>query len=238
MTANKLSVFGIVLGLSVFGIVLGASAMPASSGMLLDQPHDYLDYQYSYDDGGGLQVGDDYVIASPVLLQSATFWMVSEWPVLPFLWSFDIYEHSTNDIYGEGPAFLPSHRAIGASTITDLGQWNDEPDRHLFEVTFENLNIVLEPGTWWISPEGWVTDSNETKTYWGTANGGVKNWDEGWVKWEPFNYPGWRPLSYTGTIDPSDYAMRLEGLVIPGPGGLGMFVLAGIAGARRRRRGS
>lgn len=195
------------------GPVLNAG--PAAADVLVHQPHDFNDYVVSTEEGyGGGQVGDDYVAHEHVRIESATFWMVAKWPVLPVEWSFDIYEHSTNSYYREGPAFIPSHTVIGPAEIIDLGQWNDEPDRHLIEITFENVNIDLPPDKWWISPEGWTTDQNLMLSYWGTANQGVRNWDEAWTKWEPFNWPGWAPLSYTEVIAPSDYAMRIEGRVI------------------------
>lgn len=224
------------------GVLYGVST---GADVLLEQRHDTNNQVLSFwHPIAGFQAGDDYTPSRPTRITSVTFWMIATWPEVPYNWSFAVHR-STNEhsFYDFAPEFPWFHLQTGPSSVTDLGDWAGRAGTHLFEVRFDNVDLLLDPadsvqGTFWFSPGGWTQNTNITKSWWITAGDGVVNGNETWGKHYPnYVFPGWRPLSNYGP-PPSDYAMRIEGVVIPAPwsaAALGLM-LFGAAPARRRRR--
>jgi len=212
--------------------------------VLIDQrPDARYDTLSFWHHSSGLQVGDDYQPEEPMIVTSVTFWLTATFPRVPYNWSFAVHrstdEHPTR---GFGPEYPWFHFQSDPSTVTDLGVWPHRDGTHLFEVTFNELNLLLDPadtveGTFWFSPGGWSNDISNMRSWWLTSGEGDVNGNEAWWKFYPeYHPPGWRPLSADGRRPPSDYAMRIEGYAVPAPGTLALIAMGGLA-ARSRRRG-
>lgn len=231
--------------LCVTGAATSMACAPiGSADVLLNQPHDGLNDILSFwHPVAGFQTGDDYTPARPTRVTSVTFWMIATWPNVPHNWSFAVHRSNEGEHpLGFAPVYPWFHFQTGPSSVTDLGDWAGRAGTHLFEVRFDDVNLLLDPadsvqGTFWFSPGGWTQNTNITKSWWMTAGNGVINGNETWGKQYPiFQYPGWLPISFYGD-PPSDYAMRIEGVVIPAPwsaAALGLM-LFGAAPARRRQ---
>jgi len=211
--------------------------------ILLQQDYDTrLSVLSLWHHSGGFQVGDDFQPEEPTMVTSVTFWLIATFPRVPFDWSFAVHrsteEHPTR---GFGPEYPWFHFQSDPSFVTDLGVWKERDGTHLFEVTWDKLNLLLDPadtveGTFWFSPGGWSNDFTRMRSWWLTANEGGLNGNEAWGKSYPiYDPPGWRPLSVYGA-PPSDYAMRIEGYAIPAPATFALHALGGLI-ARSRRRG-
>lgn len=230
-----------ILHFAVLALVLRGGV--ASADVLLDQPHDYQTAVISFwQPGGGLtlQLGDDFTPHAPVMIESATYWMVGSWAVPPFNWAMAVHR-STNDHqnFDFAPLYNWFFERTGPSEIINHGQWKDQSDLRLYEIRFDDLDLLLDPasserGTFWFSPFGHLSDFSQTTAMWGTAGNGELNGDGAWQKTMPWTVPGWKPLYFPGHKR-SDFAMRLEGYYIPAPGA--MIPLIFTASLCRRRRG-
>ncbi len=227
-------------------IIVGALAFSgsASADVLLDQPHDYRFWSRS--DFGphfiNVQRGDDFKPAQSVLVESVTFWMVASWAALPNDWAFSVHR-STDDHpdFDFAPEYPWIFERTGPSSVIDLGPWsNEESALNLYEVTFADLSIFLDPttserGTFWFSSFGHITDRAVQTVGWGTAGYGKINGEYAWRKWMPWQYPGWAGHSLPDGSQ-TDFSMRIEGTVLPGPGTLaGLGLMLTMVGASRNR---
>lgn len=218
----------------------------AQADVLLEQQYDGRQDLLSFWQSNDIswQTGDDYTPTRPTRITSVTFWMIATWPDVPYNWSFAVHR-STNDhsTHGFAPEYPWFQFQTGPSSVIDLGHWAGRAGTHLFEVRFDNVNRILDPadsvqGTFWFSPGGWTPHTNITKSWWLTAGNGVVNGNEAWGKILPFHFPGWVKLSLYLGREPSDYAMRIEGVEIPAPWSAATlgFVLIGARVRRRDRR--
>jgi len=221
-----------------------ALAPRVDADVLIDQRPDGRDDTISFwHHSGGFQVGDDYQPEEPTMVTSVTFWLAATFPCVPYNWSFAVHrstdQHPTR---GFGPQYDWFHFQSDPSSVTDLGVWKERDGTHLFEVTFNELNLLLDPadtveGTFWFSPGGWSNDTTHMRSWWLTAGEGVVNGNEAWGKSYPiYEWPGWFPLSRGDRRPPSDYAMRIEGYAIPAPATLALFALVAVFPGRTRRR--
>lgn len=221
--------------------LLSATAGSVAADVLLNQPHDYRTAVLSDWRPGGLspQVGDDFTPHSPVIIDSVTFWMVGSWAVPPYNWAIAVHRSTTEHIYLDfAPEYDWFFERTGASDIINHGQWNDQSDLRLYEIRYDDLDLLLDPatserGTFWFSSFGHILDRNTTTSMWGTAGNGELNGDGAWWKTIPWIVPGWKPL-YLPDDSRSDFAMRIEGHYVPAAGAL--IPLALLAGGCKRRR--
>jgi len=228
-------------------------AVPSRADIVLDQPVDYQSFVRSDNWGGDIiQAGDDYVLPEgrPVRIDSVSFTMVVSWPNRPFDFTFEIYRTIPDDFWPWEwrPRYRPpDHRITGPSQVIDRGEWKGggwnqaEHTLHEVEIVFDDLGITLDPGVslgdrWFFSPVGHVTHPLDQSSYWATSGHGDLNWSEGWLKFVPFQWPGWGPIGNHRGFDPSDYAMTIEGTVLPAPGVLALLALGLLHTHRRRRR--
>jgi len=232
------------------GAVVLVSATAASADILIDQPADYVAFfQSDNRQGAVIQVGDDYLLPEgrPVRIDRVSFTMAVTWPNTPVDYAFEIYRTVPDDRRPWRPRYTPpDHRVIGPSQVIDRGEWKGggwnptDFDLHETEVVFDDLDIILEPGVsiddrWFFSPMGLVTNQGREAAFLATSGDGELNWSEGWFKLVPFTWPGWVPIGNIPNRDPSDYAMTIEGTVLPAPGALAPLGLAFLLPRRRRR---
>lgn len=213
----------------------------AASDVLVNQPHDFRTAVVSDWWAGGLsaQMGDDFTPDAPVVIESATFWMIASWASPPLNWTVAVHRSTDQSSFWEfSPEYPWMFERTGPSSVTDLGMWNNEDHLHLFEVRFDDLNLYLDPatserGTFWFSSFGHISHPNEMISRWGTAGNGELNGDGAWAKTIPWTIPGWQPLWLLDDTR-TDMAMRIEGHYVPAPG-IAVPLLA-IALRRRRSR--
>lgn len=223
--------------IALSGIVLGATRVHAD--ILLDQPHDFQSSIGSDFMGpaGSTQFGDDFRPTGPVILESVTFWMIATWAHQPHEWSIALHRtRPDNAPWGFRPEYNWFFRQDGPTSITDLGQWNGDAELNLYEVRFDDLDLLLDPadtlkGTFWLSSFGHITDRNLQESRWGTSGNGSINGEVAWWRTVPWVWPGW--TRWSGW---SDLAMRIEGTPVPAPGVMIPLIL--MATLRRRRRSS
>jgi hypothetical protein len=232
----------------VVAIALGVLAPQVDADVFIDQRPDGRDDLLSYwHHGSSFQVGDDFQPERPTVVTSVSFWLIATFPRVPFNWSFAVHRSDNeNDIFGFGPTYPWFHFQSDPSSVTDLGIWKERDGTHLFEVTWSKLNLLLDPadtveGTFWFSPGGW-SNHRTTRSWWLTSGEGVVNGNETWGKSYPiYEPPGWVKLSLYLDRDPSDYAMRIEGYVIPAPPVAALLLPAALAplhAGRKRTRSS
>jgi hypothetical protein len=216
---------------------LMASVPHADADVFIDQRpdgrHDTLSFWHH---ASGFQCGDDFQPEAPTMVTSVSFWLIATYPRVPFNWSFAVHRSDNeNDIFGFGPTYPWFHFQSDPSSVTDLGVWKERDGTHLFEVTWSKLNLLLDPadtveGTFWFSPGGWSNDTTHMRSWWLTSGEEVVNGNEAWGKSYPiYDPPGWHPLSRGGRRPPSDYAMRIEGYVIPAPPVAALLLPAALA---------
>ncbi|QOJ17727.1 MAG: hypothetical protein HRU76_09100 [Phycisphaeraceae bacterium] len=190
------------------GVLYGVST---GADVLLEQRHDTNNQVLSFwHPVAGFQAGDDYIPSRRTRITSVTFWMIATWPEVPYNWSFAVHrsttDHSFFDFAPEYPWF---HFQTGPTSVIDLGDWAGRAGTHLFEVRFDNVDLILDPadseqGTFWFSPGGWTQNTNISKSWWLTAGNGVVNGNETWGKHYPlYQFPGWLPLSNYGPPPPA-----------------------------------
>jgi hypothetical protein len=131
-----------------------------------------------------------------------------------------------------------------STTFTNtIGTFAGSPAFNL-TVDLTSANILLGPGTWWVSitPVDETATGSEYRIYrqLGTSTGFAANRRAGGAD-HGNGYPGinynnanWAPFS-AGQGGPGDIAMRVEGFVIPAPSALALLGLAGLMTGRRRR---
>lgn len=223
-------------------MIVAGMCFPVSADVLLDQPHDFR--YWSRSDLGphaiNVQRGDDFKPTGPVLVESATFWMIASWATPPNDWMLTVHRSTDiHQVFDFAPEYASMFQRIGPSSVVDLGMWNDEANLHLYEVRFAELDLLLDPadslkGTFWFSSFGLITNRAVQTVGWGTAGYGAINGEHAWKRWTPWQVPGWAHHrlpddSYT------DFAMRIEGTPVPVPGVMAPFALLGLLRRRRRR---
>ena len=214
----------------------------ARADILLDQPHDFVTAAASFIsvNGNDFLVADDFRIAQRTRIDSATFYMITTWPNVPWDWGLNIHattmEHPWNDFpwFDGAPIWDPIHAIQGGASLTDLGPWPTDPTYRYWEVRFDDLNMVLDPADtendmFWFSPYGVGQNFPLTRSFTGSSGRGEVNGNRAWGRTIPWTYPGWRPVSQN-----IDRAFRLEGEVIPAPGVIAPFMLLVMQGRRRR----
>jgi len=203
--------------LTAFPIVLGVCAA-SHADVLLDQPVDFRNRWDSFyaANVGGIQFGDDFIIAGPTVVESATFFMVAT-PGGVFNWSMSVHRGSyDHDIYPFAPLYDHFYRQFNPSSVIDLGPWPGQDNVHLFEVRFDNMGLLLKPylddeRAYWFSCAGHLLNYPPDQCNWATAGDGVINGDMGYFKYATRDWPGWS-LMTRGGMPPTDFAMRIEGV--------------------------
>ena len=221
-------------------MIVAGLCFPVSADVLLDQPHDFRygprsEWLWNHISP---QRGDDYQPAGRVIVESVTFWMVATWAHAPDDWAFSVHRSTDESSFWEfAPEYPWFFERTGPSEVVDLGRWNDEADRHLYEVRFDDLDLSLDPadtekGVFWFSAFGHITNANTQFAGWGTSgNGDINGW-YAWWKTMPWIAPGWAGFTLPdGSF--TDLAMRIEGTPVPVPGAVIPFAML----ALRRRRG-
>ncbi|MCL4210975.1 MAG: hypothetical protein KJZ68_09945, partial [Phycisphaerales bacterium] len=126
------------------GVLYGVST---GADVLLEQRHDTNNQVLSFwHPVAGFQAGDDYIPSRRTRITSVTFWMIATWPEVPYNWSFAVHrsttDHSFFDFAPEYPWF---HFQTGPTSVIDLGDWAGRAGTHLFEVRFDNVDLILDP---------------------------------------------------------------------------------------------
>jgi hypothetical protein len=197
----------------VFGVA-------ARGDVLLDQPVDFRNRWWSFyaSNVGGEQKCDDFIIDGPVVVESATFFMVATTGARePFQWSMSVHRgYYDHPFYDFAPDYDHVFRMFNPSSVTDLGPWPGDDDMHLFEVRFDNIGLLLEPylddeRAFWFSCAGHLRESPREECNWATAGNGVIHGDMGYYRQVPWSWPGWSLMSRQA-LPPSDFAMRIEGV--------------------------
>lgn len=219
-------------------------AVGAQADVLLHQPHDFRyaprsEWQWNL---LSPQRGDDFKPSGPVIVESVTFWMVATWAQPPHNWAFAVHRSTDDHQYLDfAPEYPWIYERTGPSDLINHGPWKNDPELHLFEVRFDEVNLYLDPaetlkGTYWFSAFGHIMDRNLQYAGWGSSGNGTYTGEFAWWKTIPWTHPGWRGYSFPDGSR-SDLAMRIEGTYIPAPGAVIPF-FALLALRQRRRRSS
>jgi hypothetical protein len=207
----------VAIGAAVAVSTLGAFADPPLD-VLLDQPPDFEARYPSLLIPSGTVKGDDFRPAEDVVVESVFFTMAATWPNVPWTWSFSVHRIAfDHEVYPYSPAFEHFFRMFNPSSVTDLGPWPGDGNRHVFEVRFDNIGLLLKSGMadggiYWFSCAGHLVDYRRgDRAYWVTSGTNAPQGDEGYTKAEPWDWPGWIRIS-DFDVPPCDFAMRIEGV--------------------------
>lgn len=217
----------------VAGLIAAAIAAPVAADVIVDQPHDEVSGLLATTNVWDVdyRTGDDLRLFQDTTLTSMTFWMVLTWPNVPSMKFFlEVYEDSVEPGGDHEPAADPL-LTIEGPEIVDRGAHPGYDWLRIFEVRYESLSISLEAGDYWLVPMVHGNGSNDDLGHWGTSGFGSINWRPGLHK-GGFYQEWWPSENYLGY--PSDFAMRVEG-VVPGPGGVALGAIALLATVRPRR---
>jgi hypothetical protein len=197
--------------------VASVAAARVSADVLLDQPPDFEARYNSFLRPSGIVMGDDFRPAEDVVVETVVFTMAATWPNEPWTWSFSVHRLDPHhEVYPYSPAFEHFYRMFSPSSVTDLGPWPGDENRHVYEVRFDNIGLRLEAGAdvggiYWFSCAGHLVNYPQDRAYAVTANTNAPQGDEGYTKREPWDWPGWIRIS-DFNVPPCDFAMRIEGV--------------------------
>jgi hypothetical protein len=218
---NRMLLAGIV---GVAGLAASAQAV-----VIVNQlPSDLLNGLISDNvTSGGSRSADDFSVAGgPWNITKLTAVMLTQLPTAPSSATFEIYTDT-----GAGPTNGAPSFTLAATGATQVGSaFGFKAVEFTVGDGVTPLFQVGANSTSWLSIFG-----NGGLAYFATYNyGGTPNGSVGYFKSAGFGVPNWAPNTGQGA-DFTDFAMAVEGTVVPAPSALALLGLGGLVAGRRRR---